>query len=293
MFDNPIYNYPIPAIMNAIGARKGFKDMWYSPLRDEKEPSFHVNQERNLWYDHGLGQGGTNVALVQLVKRCSKEEAEAFISRLEPSLATKQPEKKSAGSEIVKVGPISSYYLQKYLSSRKIPLDLAQKYCKEITVRNKDRGQNFTLIGFENNVGGYAMKAPSGFKQTNRAGITTLDTSGEISVQKTSDSVAVFEGFFDFLSWQVMQEWKTPSCDVVVLNSVNNLDKASAYIEAHDKILGFLDRDEAGRKCWEKIRSSNPGKETKDMSALYRDHKDLNEMLMASKGYGQGIGHKH
>lgn len=34
-------------------------DYWYlSPLREEKTPSFKVNQKLNRWYDHGLGQGG-------------------------------------------------------------------------------------------------------------------------------------------------------------------------------------------------------------------------------------------
>jgi len=35
------------------------EDFWYlSPLRDEKEVSFKVNKNKNVWYDHGLGKGG-------------------------------------------------------------------------------------------------------------------------------------------------------------------------------------------------------------------------------------------
>jgi len=35
-------------------------DYWYlSPLRQEKEPSFKVNRKLNMWYDHGLGKGGS------------------------------------------------------------------------------------------------------------------------------------------------------------------------------------------------------------------------------------------
>jgi len=30
-------------------------DYWYlSPLREEKTPSFKVNRQKNLWYDHGV-----------------------------------------------------------------------------------------------------------------------------------------------------------------------------------------------------------------------------------------------
>ena len=37
-------------------------DYWYlSPLRDEKEVSFKVNRNKNVWYDRGAGKGGTVV----------------------------------------------------------------------------------------------------------------------------------------------------------------------------------------------------------------------------------------
>ena len=33
-------------------AKQQGKSLWYnSPFRDEQEPSFKVNTERNLWYD--------------------------------------------------------------------------------------------------------------------------------------------------------------------------------------------------------------------------------------------------
>jgi hypothetical protein len=34
-------------------------DYWYlSPLREEREASFKVNRKLNVWYDHGIGEGG-------------------------------------------------------------------------------------------------------------------------------------------------------------------------------------------------------------------------------------------
>lgn len=40
--------------------------LWYkSPLREEQEPSFKVNTDRNLWYDFGAGKGGNIIALAQ------------------------------------------------------------------------------------------------------------------------------------------------------------------------------------------------------------------------------------
>ncbi len=36
--------------------------LWYkSPFREEKEPSFKVNPDRNLWYDFGLAKVATSL----------------------------------------------------------------------------------------------------------------------------------------------------------------------------------------------------------------------------------------
>lgn len=275
MFDKELYNYPIEKVLEALGARKGpGKDMWFSPFREETRASLHIDKEKNLWNDFGLGQGGSIVQLVMLARRCNCRDAEAFIASLSPCMYEK-PEPSAPKSEIKAVSEIRSDYLINYLQKRKIPLELARQYCKEVIVRNPQKGMNFTLLGFPNNMGGYALNAPTGFKSTTKAAVTTINTEGKMSVTPSSKSVAVFEGFFDFLSWQMMQGSKTPSCDIVVLNSVNNLQKATAFIGAHEKITGFLDNDEAGQKCQTALERLFPGKVT-DMSDLYGKYKDLN-----------------
>lgn len=284
MFDKELYNYPIEKVLEALGARKGpGKDMWFSPFREETRASLHIDKEKNLWNDFGLGQGGSIVQLVMLARRCNCRDAEAFIASLSPCMYEK-PEPSAPKSEIKAVSEIRSDYLINYLQKRKIPLELARQYCKEVIVRNPQKGMNFTLLGFPNNMGGYALNAPTGFKSTTKAAVTTINTEGKMSVTPSSKSVAVFEGFFDFLSWQMMQGSKTPSCDIVVLNSVNNLQKATAFIGAHEKITGFLDNDEDGQKCQTALERLFPGKVT-DMSDLYGKYKDLNEMLQNSRGY--------
>src|SRR3954470_21585915 len=51
-------------------------DYWYhSPLRSEKTPSFKVNRKLNLWYDHGIGKGGTTIDFIMLYFNCSLKEA--------------------------------------------------------------------------------------------------------------------------------------------------------------------------------------------------------------------------
>ena len=289
MFDNPIYNYPIEALLSHFGSHEEGKGMFYSPLREETSASLHVNRKDNVWFDHGAGIGGTNVQLVMAVRKCSTEEAEQFIKSLDPALAAKTEVISKARSlpttAIIKVKPIWSYYLKRYLEERKIPINIADRYCKEVIIRNHVKGKDYTTLGFENNSGGYNLSAPYGFKSCNKGGITTIDTEGKRTVMPSTRAVSIFEGSFDFLSWQVLQNAKTPTTDVLVLNSVNNLDKATGYLRLHDSYICFLDNDQAGRKCLEDIRRMFPGKEVKDMSALYSEHKDLNEMLQNFRGY--------
>lgn len=293
MFQKEIYNYPIDKVMEALGCRKGAgTDMWFSPFREESEASLHIDRGKNLWYDHGLGMGGSIIKLIMLVKHCGCKEAEVFVTALDPTVQGNQPSPNTRvpvaeahnATEIKAVRSIKSGYLTRYLSSRKIPLELAREYLKEVIVYNPKKGMNFTLVGFPNNAGAWALSAPTGYKSTNKSAITTINTEGTVANKPSARSVAVFEGFWDFLSWQVMQGSTKPSCDVVVLNSVNNLQKAMEYIGKHEKIMGFLDNDGAGQKCQSALEKAFPGRVI-DMSDLYGQYKDLNEMLQDSRGY--------
>ena len=291
MFENPFYNFPIESVLESLGCKKGGRDMYFSPFREETSASLHIDRSKNLWYDHGAGMGGTNVQLVMLARKCSMQEAYRFIARLDPTLVPEEAIKsRASGTNAIRaVRDIKSDYLLNYFESRKIPEELARKYCREIIMRNQQRNQTFTLIGFENNAGGYALKSPSGYKSSTAAGITTINNKGVRTDIPSAQSVLVFEGFFDFLSWQVMQSSLCPSCDVVVLNSVSNLNRASDYLRLHDKIICFLDNDMAGQKAFASIKTILPDKQIADMSHLYQKHKDLNEMLRESRGFSSHL----
>ena len=49
--------------------------MFLSPLREERTPSFSVRYDKGLWYDFGLGEGGTLLQLVMRLEGCSMAEA--------------------------------------------------------------------------------------------------------------------------------------------------------------------------------------------------------------------------
>ena len=70
-------------------------NLWYkSPLREETEPSFKVNTERNQWYDFAIGKGGNIIALAQ----------ELYCSDYVPYLLQKIEE------QIPHIRPVSFFY---------------------------------------------------------------------------------------------------------------------------------------------------------------------------------------
>ena len=54
---------------------------WYhSPFRVEGRPSFKVNYRMNVWYDHGVGEGGTILDLGAKLYQCSIQDFARRIS---------------------------------------------------------------------------------------------------------------------------------------------------------------------------------------------------------------------
>ncbi|MBQ1649385.1 MAG: toprim domain-containing protein, partial [Bacteroidales bacterium] len=286
MADNPISSFPIAELLKALGARPGNrKDTFHSPFRVDKDASLHINPDQNVWYDHGAGVGGGNIDLVMRCKGCTARQAARFIRDLPtgalvaPSGSSSEespegvPESGSSGASeagasgtgksgeryplanrILMIRDLHSPYLVGYCESRGIPAALAARYCKEIVMRGKKFGKTYDHIAFPNNVGGYALKAPSGFKCTTKGGITTIDMAGTLTEEPSTGTVTLFEGFFDFLSWLAKDNRELPATDVCVLNSVSNLGRSLPYLKKHTTIICCLDNDAAGREALETLR---------------------------------------
>jgi len=120
-------------------------DYWYlSPLRGEKEASFKVNRKLNSWYDHGSGKGGNIIDFGILYYQCSIPE---FIQKLSRSLSfhrenrsVQQPRANTQGWQealepkikVIAAKPLTNPALCRYLNTRKIPFEIAEKFCKEV-----------------------------------------------------------------------------------------------------------------------------------------------------------------
>ena len=266
--------------------RNGY-GMYLSPLRDEHTPSFKVDYVQNLWYDFGLGEGGTLLTLVMRLERCDSREAIRRLQNGEKrnagvSLSPDIYERPVAGGassavrpaavpalRILSDAPLRHPALVGYLASRGIVLSVAAAFCRE--VRYEVNGRAFFAVGFRNDAGGWELRSERFKGGSSPKHITTFDNG--------SDTAMAFEGFIDFLSYLSLKGNPSPSIDSIVLNSVTNLHKAVPFFSRHRVVHAFLDNDDAGRKALARLEESLPSSEVIDQSVFYRDHKDLNEYL--------------
>lgn len=108
--------------------------LWYkSPFREEKDPSFNVNPDRNLWYDFGMGTGGNIITLAQELYASDSlpylldRIAEQSPSIRPVSFSFRQQSSTQPSFQQLEVVPLSSIALYSYLQGRGINTELAKK----------------------------------------------------------------------------------------------------------------------------------------------------------------------
>ncbi len=250
-------------------------DYWYhSPLREENTASFKVNRKLNRWYDHGLGEGGNIIDFGIAYFGCSVGE---FLKKLDGNFYFQKslqniPKIKNETEHQFKIlteVELKSNALIRYLEQRKIPIEIATQYCRE--VHYELNAKSYYGIGFKNDSGGFEIRNPYFKASSSPKDITT--------VKNASDEVTVFEGFMDFLSFKCISRNgvnKTP--DFVILNSLSLFEKARPFLESHKSIKLYLDNDAAGQKVAREALSYS--KKYSDRSMLYQNYKDLNDWLI-------------
>lgn len=289
-----LFTVPIADVLTLLGYSDRHEgEMFYSPFRNESKPSFHINHNANVWYDHGTGIGGGVLDLVKLLLDCTVREGMNFLADIK-GVCTQpirridiiKPSEKSSMIEIVKTySPIINPTLLQYAGIRGIANDVLNRYCKEVVYAVKGNpNHRFHALGFPNSEGGYVLRS-SRHKRCTCNAPTWIDGSDAASTVKTSDVLCVFEGFMDFMSWKMMDDYSSGSCDCCVLNSVNNLGKILSKIAQYETVKTFLDNDDAGLKAFSQLAQALQTTDVSisDMSGLYEGYKDLNEMLVNSR----------
>src|SRR6266536_2307564 len=219
-------------------------DYWYlSPFRDETTPSFKVNRNMNRWYDFGEGKGGNIIDFGILYHKCGvsellKEMTKSF-SFQQKNIHVKHENEEEKKIKIINEREISSLVLIRYLHKRRIPIELAAKFCKEIDYELY--GKKYYAIGFQNNAGGYELRNEK-FKASSSPKDITL-------IENQAEKITVFEGFFNFLSYQAIhQKQEQPQTNFLILNSASFFQKSLPLMQSHKSVNLFFDCDTTGQK---------------------------------------------
>ena len=173
--------------------------------------------------------------------------------------------------ESFEVVPLEHRALVAYLQQRGIPAHIAQAKCKE--AHYCVNGKPYFAVAFGNVNGGWDLRNIYFKGCRGRKDISYLPWLRE----GPSTDCAVFEGFIDYLSAPTLGI--IIGCDVVILNSVVNVNKAMSYIQYYNVINCYLDNDNAGRTALSELAALY-GTTVIDRSTLYSGFNDLNEYLV-------------
>ena len=250
------------------------KGLWfYAPYRSERKPSFHVNPNRQVWFDFGTGAGGDIFSLAGEMSGETDFLRQADYIAEKMRLPVAKPYKptpfvEEPTFENIEVSRLESPVLLRYLADRGIPKEIAQRFC--VQVDYELHGKRYYAVGFPNNANGLELRNPF-FKGSYPPKHITIIANGNARCN-------VFEGFIDFLSAERLGY--NDGLDTIVLNSVSNLQKAIPALGDYTVIQCYLDNDTAGRAALARFQREF-GDKVMDKSALYPNHKDLNDYLMS------------
>lgn len=240
--------------------------------REEKTPSLSVNFEKNTAFDFGTGIKYDNVSLVQGFKKCSVSEALEYLKRFDFTIPTTQKIeindfKSKSDYQILEIKEVEHTSLIEYLKSRK--LDSMKSELNEI--HYELNGKKYFGLGFKNDSDGYEIRNPYIKLCLGKKDLT--------SVNNQSQTLRIFEGFADYLSFKILEKSleKEPS-NYIILNSVTMISKVKNQLENYQSVELFLDNDRTGDSVTEILKKQNSN--VSDERILFKNHKDLNEFLI-------------
>ncbi|MCW3167880.1 toprim domain-containing protein [Chryseobacterium sp. 09-1422] len=271
---------PLEEVLLSLGhlpTKQNEKEAWYlNPFASESQASFKINKNLNYWYLFSEGIGGNNTYFIKkyLNKTTSEilawAEDQNFSSFQKQNISNKSFQNAEKNYEILDEKEVQHPALLEYLRERKA--ENQTQFLHEIHYRMRDK--NYFGIGFKNDSGGYEIR--------NKYLKICMGKKDISTIKNDSNSVRIFEGFFDFLSFKNAENFlaKEPS-DYIILNSVSMLHTIKESLNKYENIMLYIDNDDAGNRAVRMIKDENQNAE--DCRDLYSDFKDLNDWLMHKK----------
>jgi hypothetical protein len=257
--------------------------LYISMIRDnDTKPSFTVNEQLGVWYDHGLGKGGNiidfGLAFWQIpIGDVLEKILQITNLPLLPVIgARKRSPVKIPHYQIENIKELNNNpSITNYLRSRCI-WETAQGRLKEVYYYVEDQKKlrkYFYAAGWQNELGAWEVRNPY-FKGC-------LGHKAISMIPGDETRLSVFEGYLNFLSWLTENPQATDS--VLVLNSLSLLSIGIIKAKEFAEVSLYFDRDSAGHIAGIDFKKAVP--QATDDSAIYKHHNDYNEKLVAGTKY--------
>ena len=268
---------PLEEVLLSLGhlpTKQSEKEAWFlNPFAKENHASFKINKNLNYWYLHSEGIGGKNVDFMKRYLKASVNEVlvwaenQNYSSFHRQNISHSKLENLSKNYDIFEIKNVQHPALLEYLKERKV--ENQTEFLKEIHYQMNDK--NYFGIGFKNDSYGYEIR--------NKYSKICLGKKDISTIKNSSNSLRIFEGFFDFLSFKSIEKsLESNSSDYLILNSVSMISNIKNSLGNYEKVELYFDNDEAGNRAVEMIKNEN--KDVEDCRVLYSDFKDLNDWLV-------------
>ncbi|MGX9985447.1 toprim domain-containing protein [Soonwooa purpurea] len=256
-------------------------DWWYlSPFRTENTASFKVNIDKNIFYDHAEGFGGTPLDFVMKYNHCDIKSALKLLK--DNTFSFHQPiivssnRMKAPSYTIRAIKRLKHPNLIQYIKERNLSLQMVQTYCKEVHYTLNDK--SYYAVGFQNDFGGFELR--------NKYIKMCLGKKASTYFNNRSRNIALFESWSDYISFLTLFPNAEKQYDFLIFNSVsiikNTIIKTSNNELfrklQYDKIICCFDNDKAGENAILIIKKAYTN--VIDGRKLYEKHKDLNDYLL-------------
>lgn len=290
---------PLPKILGKIGLkpiRKCTKECFYfSPFHDSKVATLVINVPANTWYDTTLDEGGDPLAFVcrylkEMHVSAEQQDALRWMDNMFGNhdvikpVPVKNWTEENKKYSVEGIWPLTYPALTRYVVSRGIPLDIADKHLKQVTVYNRAAKKDFMAVGSRNEDKGYELRSSLFKGSTNPCAITFIR-----GIAAKPDGFHVFHSIYDYLSLLTQRRGKPFVHDTIILNSLVCMKDASAYIKRYGYTRAYLwmDNTRQGKMAatsFVKFFRNEPGLQYALMNKRYAGFRDVNQAHMHRLG---------
>jgi len=264
--------------------RRSCKELTYlSMLRDsDTKPSFSVNEQLNVWFDHGSGKGGNIIdfgiaywpltSFVDVLHKIQSTVKQKIVPNHTRENIRKRMPVKIPHYEVEDVKEMgTNIAITWYIKDRGIGI-VAREKLKEVYYYVEDQKKlrkHFFAAGWQNELGGWEVR--------NKYFKGCLGHKAVTFIPGITERLLVFEGYLDYLSWLTEHEEANPS--VLVLNTLSLLEVGIRRAKDFEQVDLYFDRDKSGHQASIQFISAVPY--AKDRSSCYDGFKDYNDRLKA------------